>query len=111
MKLRKSSSSRSSSSKKQQQQKNDQLQQRGSNSSRKKRQAAANVVQANPHLDAIPEEIMVMLASRFLSPADVAAAASCCVGWSRVLRKGEGVWQLLQRFRRTLLTLRCIWSS
>lgn len=94
MKLRKSSSS---SSFKKQKKKNEQLQQRGSNSSRKKRRAAANVVQANPHLDVIPEEIMVMLASRFLSPADVAAASCTCVGWSRVLRKGEDVWQLLQR--------------
>jgi hypothetical protein len=86
MKLHKNSSN---GTKKRKKDGKDQQQGATGNSRRKKRRAARH---ANRHLDAIPEEIMVLLASRFLSPVDVAAARCACKAWSKVLRKGEGIW-------------------
>lgn len=54
----------------------------------KKKQAIVEVHQVNEKLFRIPEEVFSLLANRFLSQQDVAAAASTCKIWARVFRAG-----------------------
>jgi hypothetical protein len=50
-----------------------------------------SATEANAELDILPGEIMSMLAARYLSQEDVAAASMTCQCWARVLRAGEQV--------------------